>query len=120
MAKFYVQSGSVRSVVDSVDLDRAALWAVNDVMDHALSLDGESLEEDLYKESHCGTEDFGATKMNATKPSVGSRYLGATVRISEIGFDRDDAMVVDTLEVFRDWYELFQAVSVLSAKFSSN
>ena len=124
MAKFYVQSGSVRSVVDSVDLDRAALWAVNDVMDHALSLDGESLdgeslEEDLYKESHCGTEDFGATKMNATKPSVGSRYLGATVRINEIGFDRDDAMVVDTLEVFRDWYELFQAVSVLSAKFSS-
>ena len=119
MAKFYVQSGSVRSVVDSVDLDRAALWAVNDVMDHALSLDGESLEEDLYKESHCGTEDFGATKMNATKPSVGSRYLGATVRISEIGFDRDDAMVVDTLEVFRDGYELFQAVSVLSAKVSS-
>jgi len=119
MAKFYVQSGSVRSVVDSVDLDRAALWAVNDVMDHALSLDGESLEGELDLESDCGAEDFGATKINATKPSVGSRYLGATVRISEIGFDRDDAMVVDTLEVFRDWYELFQAVSVLSAKFSS-
>jgi hypothetical protein len=119
MAKFYVQSGSVRSVVDSVDLDRAALWAVNDVMDHALSLDGESLEGDLYNESDCETEDFGSAKLDATKPIAESRYLGATVRISEIGFDRDDAMVVDTLEVFRHWYELFQAVSVLSAKFSS-
>ena len=119
MAKFYVQSGSVRSVVDSVDLDRAALWAVNEVMDHALSLDGESLEGDLYNESDCETEDFGSAKLDATKPIAESRYLGATVRISEIGFDRDDAMVVDTLEVFRHWYELFQAVSVLSAKFSS-
>lgn len=119
MAKFYVQSGSVRSVVDSVDLDRAALWAVNEVMDHALSLDGESLEGDLYNESDYETEDFGFAKLDATKPIAESRYLGATVRISEIGFDRDDAMVVDTLEVFRHWYELFQAVSVLSAKFSS-
>jgi hypothetical protein len=119
MAKFYVQSGSVRSVVDSVDLDRAALWAVNEVMDHALSLDGESLEGDLYNEFDCENEDFGAAKLDATKPITESRYLGATVRISEIGFDRDDAMVVDTLEVFRHWYELFQAVSVLSAKFSS-
>ena len=119
MAKFYVQSGSVRSVVDSVDLDRAALWAVNEVMDHALSLDGESLEGDLYNESDCETEDFGSAKLDATKPIAESRYLGATVRISEIGFDRDDAMVVDTLEVFRHWYELFQAVSVLSATFSS-
>ena len=117
MAKFYVQSGSVRSVVDSVDLDRAALWAVNEVMDHTLSLDGQSLDGDLHDESECGTEDFGATKLDASKPVAESRYLGATVRISEIGFDRDDAMVVDTLEVFRHWYELFQAVSVLSAKY---
>jgi hypothetical protein len=114
MAKFYVQSGSVRSVVDSIDLDRAALWAVNEVMDHVLSLEG-----DLYNESDYETEDFGAAKLDATKPIAESRYLGATVRISEIGFDRDDAMVVDTLEVFRHWYELFQAVSVLSSKFSS-
>jgi len=122
MAKFYVQSGSVRSVVDSVDLDRAALWAVNEVMDHTLSLDGQSLDGqsldgDLHDESEFSTEDFGATKPDASKPVAESRYLGATVRISEIGFDRDDAMVVDTLEVFRHWYELFQAVSVLSAKY---
>lgn len=119
MAKFYVQSGSVRSIVDSVDLDRVALWAVNEVMDHALSLDGESLDGDLYHESDCDPEDFGAAKLDAKKPVAESRYLGATVRISEIGFDRDDAMVVDTLEVFRHWYELFQAVSVISAKFNS-
>ena len=83
-------------------------------MDHVLSLEG-----DLYNDPDCETEDFGAAKLDVTKPIAESRYLGATVRISEIGFDREDAMVVDTLEVFRHWYELFQAVSVLSSKFSS-
>lgn len=101
MAKFYVQSGSVRAVVDSADLDRAALWAVNEVMDHTLQLDGQSATDEIE-----GQPAFDQRSE--------ARFLGATVMISEIGFDRDDASVVDTLEVFRHWYELFQAVSVLS------
>jgi hypothetical protein len=42
MAKFYIQSGSIRAVVDSVDIDRAALWAVNEVMSSTLPLDERS------------------------------------------------------------------------------
>jgi hypothetical protein len=103
MAKFYVQSGSIRTILDSVDLDRAALWAVNEVMDHTLSLDCETME--------------GGQDSDAAKQGMESRFLAATIQISEVGFDRDDASVVDTLEVFRHWYELFQAVSVLSQKF---
>ena len=105
MAKFYVQSGSVRSVVDSFDLDRAALWAVNEVMDHTLSLD-----EDHSQDGH-SIETSDVVQVEA-------KFLGATIQISEVGFDREDASVVDTLEVFRHWYELFQAVSVLSSKLS--
>ena len=39
MAKFYVQSGSVQAVVDSADLDRAALWVVHQVMGKTLPIE---------------------------------------------------------------------------------
>jgi hypothetical protein len=97
MAKYYVQSGSVRAVVDSVDVERAALWAVNEVMDRALSLN----------------DDDGAESDVQVVQSMSPSHLGATIQISEVGFDRED-LVVDTLQVFKHWYELFQAVSILS------
>lgn len=97
MAKFYVESGSVRAVVDSVDLDRAALWVVNLVMGDVLPLDVGDDEGTLEEPK----------EMNA-------HHLGETIRISEQGFCRDDAWVVDTLESFRHWYDLFHAVSTMS------
>ncbi len=45
MAKFYVQSGSVRAVVDSLDMDRATLWVVNEVMTTTLPIDDLSDDE---------------------------------------------------------------------------
>jgi hypothetical protein len=101
MAKFYVQSGSIRAIVDSVDSDRAALWAVNEVMDGTLSL----------------TEAAGDESETTTickEPKTG--FLGATIVVSEVGFDRED-LVLDTLQVFRHWYELFQAISMMSKTF---
>ncbi len=101
MAKFYVESGSVRAVVDSMDLDRAALWAVNLVMGDALPLD---------------TEDDGELDAVVESPEMNSHHLGETIRISEQGFDREDAWVVDTLETFRHWYDLFHAVSAMAKR----
>ncbi len=97
MAKFYVQSGSIQAVIDSVDIDRAALWVVHRVMNSTLPLDGiddSRLVTDV-------TEETG-------------QHLGHTIRISELGFDREDAAVIDTLETFRHWYELYQAISILA------
>jgi hypothetical protein len=111
MAKFYVQSGSVRAVIDSVDLDRAALWVVNLVMGDVLPLDevdeseGDDLSE-LNSESGKSSSEVG-------------HHLSETIRISERGFDRDDAWVVDTLETFRHWYDLFQAVSQIADRWST-
>jgi hypothetical protein len=101
MAKFYVQSGSVQAVVDSADLDRAALWVVHQVMGKTLPI--EELDDEPYELT------------NIVAP-VRGHFLDETIRISEVGFHREDAMVVDTLETFRHWYELFQAVSILSTR----
>jgi hypothetical protein len=100
MAKFYVQSGSVRAVVDSADLDRAALWVVNEVMTTTLPID------DL--------NDVEVTQDNSQRTE--RPYLSDTIKISEIGFDRDDACEVDVLNAFRHWYELYQAVTILAGK----
>ncbi len=98
MAKFYVQSGSVRAVIDSVDMDRAALWVVNLVMGDVLPLDEEG-------------EEASVESMEAES---NTHHLGETIRISEQGFDREDAWIADSLETFRHWYDLFQAISVMS------
>jgi hypothetical protein len=100
MAKFYVQSGSVRAIVDSLDMDRAALWVVNEVMTATLPIDDMSDDE--------------ATVEGADR--IEGQYLSETIKISEQGFDRDDACEVDVLNAFRHWYELYQAVSILAGK----
>ncbi|MCU0711504.1 MAG: hypothetical protein MUC43_05560 [Pirellula sp.] len=100
MAKFYVQSGSVRAIVDSLDMDRAALWVVNEVMTTTLPIDDLSDDE--------------ATVDRADRTEA--QYLSETIRISEQGFDRDDACEVDVLSAFRHWYELYQAVTILASK----
>jgi hypothetical protein len=100
MAKFYVQSGSVRAIVDSLDMDRAALWVVNEVMTTTLPIDDMSDDE--------------ATVEQADR--IEGQYLSETITVSEQGFDRDDATEVDVLNAFRHWYELYQAVSILAGK----
>ena len=100
MAKFYVQSGSVRAIVDSVDMERAALWVVNEVMTATLPIDDLSDDE--------ATIDGGN--------HMEGQYLSETITVSEQGFDREDAYTVDVLSAFRHWYELYQAVSILASK----
>ncbi|XZE21508.1 hypothetical protein SH449x_001411 [Pirellulaceae bacterium SH449] len=100
MAKFYVQSGSVRAVVDSADMDRAALWVVNEVMTTTLPIDDMS--------------DVEVTQDNSQRSE--GQYLSETIKISEVGFDRDDASEVDVLNAFRHWYELYQVVTILAGK----
>ena len=100
MAKFYVQSGSVRAIVDSLDMDRAALWVVNEVMTTTLPIDDMSDDEATVERSD----------------RIEGQYLSETIKVSEQGFDRDDASEVDVLNAFRHWYELYQAVSILADK----
>lgn len=98
MAKFYVQSGTLRAVVDSVDAERAALWAVHTAMEQVMPLD--CVEEVVVEKS------LDPTDMIA---------LGETIQLSEIGFDRDDCLQIDTLEAFHHWNQLLQAIEKLQS-----
>ncbi|MEQ1824327.1 MAG: hypothetical protein ABL921_00185 [Pirellula sp.] len=85
MAKYYVQSGSLRGVVDSFDEECAAVWAINLVM---------------RRSSQCDND-------------AGMFALDDTVHISERGFDRDDCIEIDTHMAFVQWHQLQKAIESL-------
>jgi len=99
VAKFYVQSGTLRTVIDSQDVDRAALWAVHQAMQQIAPVD-------------CETEVAPDEKPQQLT-QTGLIVLGDTIDISEVGFDRDDACKVETFDAFYEWHCLVKALDRL-------
>ena len=97
MAKFYVQSGTLRAIIDSEDAERAALWAIHTAMEQVMPLESEQESIEMIAS--------GPTNMIA---------LAETIELSEIGFDRDDCLRIDTFEAFQHWNMLLKAVEKLN------
>ncbi len=91
MGKYYVQSGTLRTVVQAESGRKAAIWAVHQAMQQIFPLDG--------------------------PPSTGDEHpaavLHAKVRVSERGFDRADAGQLTTLAVLAEWNEMVTALDRL-------
>ncbi len=99
MAKFYIQSGTLKVVIDSEDMERATLWAVHRVMQQIAPIyDDQTLTPD-QKEDSAMIE--------------GLLVLDTTIRISEQGFDRDDAVRMETFEAVMQWHQLMIALDKL-------
>jgi hypothetical protein len=100
MAKYYVQSGSVRGVVDCYDSECAAVWIINRVMTKIAPINDES----IYDESN-------------DMADVGMFALDDTIQISEQGFDRDDCDLIDTHMGFVQWHQLKRAIEAIHKQF---
>ena len=98
MAKFYVQSGTLRAIIDSDDAERAALWAVHTAMEQVMPMECKNQDVEIFSN--------GPSNMIA---------LAETIELSEIGFDREDCMRVDTFDAFQHWNLLLKAVEKLNA-----
>ncbi len=99
MPKYYIQSGTVRTVVSAEDGHRAALWAVHKVMQQIVPTYDDAVEtaEEKAAQAHCG----------------GMFVLDSTIRLSEQGFDRDDCDTLTTFEVVTEWNQLMVALDRL-------
>jgi len=95
MAKFYVQSGSMRGVVDCYDSECAAVWIVNLVMNQLAPIRDEAIYD--------GDDNA----------DVGMFALDDSIRISEQGFNRDDCEVMDTHMAFVQWHQLKRAIEAI-------
>jgi hypothetical protein len=85
MAKYYVESGQVRVVFDAEDATAAAVRAFQWSCDKQAGIEAESPLDDVFDEEQLGWQ------------------LDAEIRVSELGFGRDDAQVLDTLDVVAIW-----------------
>ena len=85
MAKYYVESGPVRVVFDADSATEAAVRAFQWSCDKQSGIEAESPLEHLWE-----AEDRGW-------------QLDDDVRVSELGFGRDDALVFDTWDVVAIW-----------------
>ena len=99
MAKFYVQSGTMRSVVQAESTRKAALWAVHQAMQQVLPIEDHSEDSPKVKSEKMASGDVAV--------------LSGRVTVSEQGFDRDDANSLPTLEVVTEWNQMVSALDRL-------
>jgi DNA mismatch repair ATPase MutS len=99
MAKFYVQSGTLRSVIDTDEVQKAALWVVHRVMQQIAPIYDDCTLTPDQKEDRAMLE--------------GLLVLDDSIRISEQGFDRDDATEIETFEAVMHWHQLMIALDKL-------
>lgn len=91
MAKYYVQSGTLRTVVTAESAGKAAIWAVHQAMQQVFPMDDASPESD-------------------GKPTA---VMAAALSVSEQGFDRTDAVVTPTIEVVSQWNDMVSTLDRL-------
>ncbi len=101
MAKYYVQSGNVRTVISADDAEKAALWVVHRAMQQVIP---------VYED-----EELTPNQKGEAAVIQGIMVLGNSVSISEIGFDRCDSEQRDTFELVIQWHQLMVALARLDS-----
>ena len=105
MAKYYLTSGQIEYVVNAMDAEGAALWMINQIVDQVVS----------------PAEEFNASE----SASELIEYLEALdvfddqIRVSEIGFGRDEVGVLETEVLFMHWFQLSNALNNLLDRLDS-
>ena len=90
MPKFYVQSGGLEMVLQARDSRCAAIWAAHRTLSQSLPF-------------LCEEPTDYAQLADLTR-------LSETILVSQQGFDRNDAVVFETLDVVSEWNQLLVAL----------
>lgn len=101
MAKFYVQSGNVKMVLEARDRRSAAIWVAHRTLGDSLPFMDEPV-----------VEEQPTTEINS---KADAPRLDETIRVSQRGFDRANAKVFETLDIVSEWSRLLVALERLSA-----
>ena len=99
MSKYYVQSGTLKMVVHSASEDRAALWAVHQVLAQVLPVFDDA--------------ELSAQEKQDVASFRGMQILEEDIQVSERGFDRDDATTFRTSSLVTEWSQLVIALETL-------
>ena len=97
MAKYYVQCGSIRQVLTAESTDQAALAVVDIALQPHLWIYDDPALSEIDCRDHLMVEAL--------------LHLDAAIRVSQQGFDRQDAELVGTPETIQQWHALIVAVT---------
>jgi hypothetical protein len=98
MAKYYVESGTLRMIISADDPQKAALLAVHQTIGQTLPLDA---------------ADVSPEEKQAQMEFRGLQVLGDEIRLNERGFDREDGLRLDTYDMVIHWSQLLAALAKL-------
>ncbi len=99
MAKYYVQCGSIEVILTADSAEQAGLSALDrSLQAHLWIYDDEGLSQE-----DCRTHLMLEALM----------HLAPTIRISEQGFDREDASYIGTPETVDHWHQLMVGMNRL-------
>lgn len=104
MAKYFVQSGTLRTTVQAESSRKAALWAVHQAMQQVLPIDD--------------SDGFTAQSKSERAAAGQVCVMDDVLCVSERGFDQTDAPVFPTMQVVREWNEMFAALDRLQRMLS--
>jgi hypothetical protein len=92
MAKYYVQSGTLRTVVQAESSRNAAIWAVHQAMQQVLPIEGEPQRSPAVHAENVGAD--------------GIAVLSRRITVSERGFNAQQVTTLPTLDVISEWNQL--------------
>jgi len=101
MAKYYVESGTLRCIVAAESSRAAALWAVHRAMQQIMPLDDAA--------------DTTPETKHQNSRGTGVMVLGRTVSTSERGYGSSDSTRVPTFEVVTEWNQLVNTLDRLES-----
>lgn len=99
MAKFYVQSGTLRTVVEASSSRRAAMWAVHQAMQQILPIDDAAEQSPRAK--------------STTARDEGVAVLASTVEVRQNSFASPARVKLSTMEVVSEWNEMCETLGRL-------
>lgn len=98
MAKYYVESGTLQTIMSADDPQKAALLAVHQAIGQVLPLAVDELEPEAKQ---------------AQLQFRGVQVLGDEICLSERGFGRSDCLRLDTYDMVIHWSQLLAALARL-------
>ena len=101
MAKFYTTCGRFEFLTTAEDARSAALWSIHQFLANHIELN--SIE---------WTDPETIDRQDVMEAMMA---LSDTVFVSEIGFGRDDAAILDTADLLTEWNQLVIAIQRLES-----
>lgn len=109
MNKFYITSGQLKFVTTAVDQEAAAIYAVHEFISQHMDLD---------QIDWLGCDELELLDV-LEKMSCVISQLDDSIKLSEVGFDRDDSGSFDTADIMTQWQQLLVSVAHIENQITS-